>query len=59
MGCVSTLCVAKKADMQKINDILVEWAKPIIAVQQLKAQVGMQWRTKLEGLEGAGKGVQI
>lgn len=53
MGCVSTLCVAKKSDLQKINNILVDWAKPIIAAQQLKAQVGMQWRAKLEGLSSS------
>jgi hypothetical protein len=50
MGCVTTLCLAKKSDMPKIAEILMTWAKPIIAAQQLKAQVGLQCRMELEGI---------
>ena len=48
MGCVTTTCLAKKTDMPKIGDILMTWAKPIVAAQQMKAQAGLQWRTQLE-----------
>lgn len=48
MGCISTLCLAKRSDMQTINDVLMTWAKPILAAQQLKTQVGLQWRINLE-----------
>lgn len=48
MGCVTAACLVKKKDMQKVSDILTNWAKPIIAAQQMKAQAGVAWRTKLE-----------
>lgn len=50
MGCLTTLCVAKEKDMPTINNVLVSWAKPIIAAQQLKAHLGMEWRMKVENL---------
>ena len=50
MGCLTTLCVVKVTDLPKLNNVLVSWAKPIVAAQQLKAHVGLQWRMKLEGI---------
>lgn len=54
MGCVTTVCLVKKTDMPKVCGILTDWAKPIIAAQQMKAQAGLVWRTKLEQ-QGIGK----
>jgi hypothetical protein len=48
MGCLTTLCVVKNTDLPAVNEVLVSWAKPIIAAQQLKAHVGMEWRMQLE-----------
>ena len=48
MGCLTTLCVAKISDMPAINNVLVGWAKPIIATQQFKAHLGLEWRMQLE-----------
>ena len=53
MGCVTTTCIARKSDLPKICDVLMNWAKPIVAAQQMKAQAGLQWRTRLES--GGGK----
>lgn len=50
MGCLTTLCVVNNKDLQAVNDILVTWAKPIVAAQQLKGSLGMEWRMKLEKL---------
>ena len=49
MGCVSTIVVAKRQDMPAIQQVLMEWAKPIMAAQQLKQQVLMQYRQSLFG----------
>ena len=53
MGCITTMCIAKKTDLQQICEVLTAWAKPIVAAQQMKAQIGLQWRAKLEGLSAA------
>lgn len=51
MGCVTTVCLAKKDNMPKILDALMQWAKPIVAAQQMKAQLGLEWRANLEGIQ--------
>lgn len=50
MGCITTVCVAKKQDLPRICEVLTDWAKPIMAAQSMKAQVGMKWRERVEGL---------
>lgn len=49
MGCVCTVVVAKKKDMPAVKEALVDWAKPIMAAQQLKAQILAQWRSEFFG----------
>ena len=49
MGCVTTLVVAKKQDLPAIKESLVAWAKPIVAAQQLKANLAAEWRFELFG----------
>ena len=51
MGCITTLAVCKKKDLPILQNSLVEWAKPIVAAQQLKSQLASQWRAQyLDGI---------
>jgi hypothetical protein len=46
MGCVTTLVLCRKKDLPALQDTLVEWAKPIMAAQQLKVQLASRWRAQ-------------